>query len=434
MQLKVIILGALICLTLPTTATKYFNNGFRQKPNNKKDPPQMTSDDYYDIIGVSRRASIQEIKKAYREKAREIHPDKGGDEEKFKKLGQAYEVLSDPQKRASYDRYGKGGSSSPPGGFGPFPNDGYGSNIFREFSMFSTPIVAYLDVSLEDLFRGREVSVSIDKAQTPLKIRIARGMTSGHEFVRRGGAGGRDRDLIIKLRESPHRLFQRKNADLLMTLDITPVECLFGFSRSFRHLDGTECTICTPDREIIASDSTLVVDGLGMPVYRGTGGSDQSPARGKLFVTVKCKWPHKMWLDDDDAEELYRLLQAAESPHLRKQQSRPTPKSMSQSADINNEGTGRTSGLGATVGGIWRGASRAWRRHSDNHPGASATQEMEGGRRKSIASQTHRKPGAHVLRKSTLDAFGLSGAVPRGDNSRQRGENMEDIFSQFFFR
>jgi len=69
------------------------------------------SSDYYDILGVSKSASSDEIKKAYRKKALEHHPDRGGDQAEFKKINEAYQILSDPQKRTQYDQFGKAGFS-----------------------------------------------------------------------------------------------------------------------------------------------------------------------------------------------------------------------------------------------------------------------------------------------------------------------------------
>ncbi len=80
--------------------------------------------DYYQILGVSKNASADELKKAFRKKAHELHPDKGGDAEQFKKLNEAYQVLGDEKKRAQYDRFGEAafqnGGMGGPGGFGGF--------------------------------------------------------------------------------------------------------------------------------------------------------------------------------------------------------------------------------------------------------------------------------------------------------------------------
>ena len=82
--------------------------------------------DYYKTLGVSKDASADDIKKAFRKLARTHHPDAGGDEAKFKEINEAYEVLSDPQKRKMYDQYGAAGGRIPNGGAGGFDFSGFG--------------------------------------------------------------------------------------------------------------------------------------------------------------------------------------------------------------------------------------------------------------------------------------------------------------------
>lgn len=103
---------------------------------------KMSKQDYYEIIGVAKGASAEEIKKAFRKKARELHPDNkdSGDEQAFKELAEAYEVLSDEQKRAAYDRYGHEGVKGATRGFDDVD--------FSSFSGFS------MDDILESLFGG----------------------------------------------------------------------------------------------------------------------------------------------------------------------------------------------------------------------------------------------------------------------------------------
>src|ERR1700677_2401368 len=103
----------------------------------------MAKKDYYDVLGVNKDASADEIKKAYRSEAIKHHPDRGGDEAKFKELNEAYEVLKDPEKRKRYDQFGHAGVGSDPGaGFGGYGNAGQGQGINFDFG----------DLGLGDIF------------------------------------------------------------------------------------------------------------------------------------------------------------------------------------------------------------------------------------------------------------------------------------------
>eukprot|EP00268_Persea_americana_P045684 TRINITY_DN466_c0_g1_i4.p1 TRINITY_DN466_c0_g1~~TRINITY_DN466_c0_g1_i4.p1 ORF type:complete len:418 (-),score=120.17 TRINITY_DN466_c0_g1_i4:400-1653(-) len=138
-------------------------------------PKKSDSSKYYDILGVSNSASQDELKKAYRKAAIKNHPDKGGDPEKFKELSQAYEVLSDPEKREIYDQYGEdalkegmgggGGSHSPFDIFESFfgrSSFGGGSSRGRRQKQ-GDDVVHSLKVSLEDLYNGTSKKLSLSK-------------------------------------------------------------------------------------------------------------------------------------------------------------------------------------------------------------------------------------------------------------------------------
>ena len=147
-----------------------FGRGPTRKSDNTK---------YYDILGVSKSASEDEIKKAYRKAAMKNHPDKGGDPEKFKELGQAYEVLSDPEKKELYDQYGEDALKEGMGG------GGGGSSFHNPFDIFESffggagfggggpsrgrrqkqgeDVVHTLKVSLEDVFNGTTKKLSLSR-------------------------------------------------------------------------------------------------------------------------------------------------------------------------------------------------------------------------------------------------------------------------------
>lgn len=146
--------------------------------------------DLYAILGVPRDASEDDIKRAYRRKAREAHPDRGGDEEAFKEITRAYQVLSDPQRRARYDRFGddgtarsRAGASGDPFGFGAggfgdlgdvinaffgggFPGGGGGGGRRRSRARAGRDVVVPITVTLEEIVTGTEEQVEIEVADT----------------------------------------------------------------------------------------------------------------------------------------------------------------------------------------------------------------------------------------------------------------------------
>ncbi|WOK99490.1 DnaJ protein [Canna indica] len=133
-------------------------------------PKKSDNTRYYEILGVPKTASQDDLKKAYRKAAIKNHPDKGGDPEKFKELAQAYEVLSDPEKREIYDQYGEDALKEGMGGGG-------GHNPFDIFESFfggggssrgrrqrrGEDVVHPLKVSLEDLYNGTSKKLSLSR-------------------------------------------------------------------------------------------------------------------------------------------------------------------------------------------------------------------------------------------------------------------------------
>lgn len=188
----------------------------------------MAETDYYKLLGVSKTASADEIKKAFRKKAHEHHPDKGGDADHFKKVNEAYQVLSDAQKRRQYDSYGAagaaggGGFSGSGGGFGGFDFDGFSgggggfADIFSDmFGAAMAQVQAEVQISLPQAVLGETIDLRVDNEH--IKLVIPPGVQDGSQFMFRGKGkshrGGRG-DLIIVVRVAIPRNLSKKQREL----------------------------------------------------------------------------------------------------------------------------------------------------------------------------------------------------------------------------
>ncbi|MGQ0501173.1 MAG: DnaJ C-terminal domain-containing protein [Panacagrimonas sp.] len=236
----------------------------------------MDYKDYYKILGVSRTASADEIKKAYRRLAREFHPDKNkakGAEEKFKDANEANEVLSDPEKRKAYDTLGpnwKGGS----GGFSPPPGwqrnfggaRGMGGGAQPGFSDFFSTLFggapgggpgggrypfedegdgmqrpqasrAKIEITLEDSFHGGSRQLTLGDGRS-LNVRIPKGITEG-QTVRLAEQGPRGSDLLLEISFAAHPQFKVDGRDVRVTVCIAPWEAALGGKIPVPTLGGT---------------------------------------------------------------------------------------------------------------------------------------------------------------------------------------------------
>ncbi len=197
------------------------------------------SKDYYDVLGVSKTASEAEIKKAYRSKAHKLHPDKGGDAEKFKEINEAYQVLGDPQKRAQYDQFGHAGTHGGFGGqaggqgFGGFDFSGAGfggqaggfGSIFEDlFESAFSQVQVQLSISIPQAVLGDTVRFKTNFGDE-IELKIPAGAQDGMAFRFRGKGQQTRRgrgDLTVVLHvEIPKRLTreQRELYEQLKSLD-----------------------------------------------------------------------------------------------------------------------------------------------------------------------------------------------------------------------
>jgi molecular chaperone DnaJ len=203
----------------------------------------MAAKDYYETLGVPKSATADEIKKAYRRLARKHHPDAGGKEEKFKEVGEAYEVLSDPEKRTQYDQYGAyfGGNPPPgPGGSGGFPGGGAGWPGGMPGGQ------TYANVDLGDL-----------------------GDIFGSMFS--GGGGGRG---------ASRRPAAQRGRDLNYEVTVTFDEALTGVSTKVDVQRTEQCSTCH------GSGAAPGTGPVTCPVCKGTGHTAQG--QGMFSVSRPC--------------------------------------------------------------------------------------------------------------------------------------------------
>ncbi len=274
----------------------------------------MASTDYYQILGVPKTATSDELKRAYRKMAMQYHPDRNKTKEgeaKFKEISKAYEVLSDAQKRQTYDQFGaaafeQGGPTGqgPFGAGGPFSGGGRQQGPFTytytsggadagDFGGFSDPFdlfeqffgggnpfgaqqrqrrpVYSLTISSMDAVKGAEKKVTINgKAQT---IKIPVGVDNGSR-VRFG-----EYDVVLTV--TPDKIFQREGQDIVVEKEVSFPQASFGGEITVDSIDGP-LKIRMPAGT--QPDTLIRLRGKGVPHVRGSG-------RGDEYVRIKVTVP-----------------------------------------------------------------------------------------------------------------------------------------------
>lgn len=247
----------------------------------------MQYNDYYQTLGVDRKASQDDIKHAYRRLARKYHPDvskEANAEEKFKQVQEAYEVLKDAEKRSAYDQLGsnwkQGQDFRPPpnwggrqahtqqtfteedlGGFSDFFSNLFGGargRTYREdfggFEQRGQDQHAKMNISLEDAFHGAtkmlqmqipeiDASGQMHTALRTIKVIVPPGAAQGQQLrlAKQGNpgmGGGPAGDLYLEIDIEPHRLFSLKGNDIYLTLPVTPWEAALGADIKIPTLGG----------------------------------------------------------------------------------------------------------------------------------------------------------------------------------------------------
>jgi curved DNA-binding protein len=322
--------------------------------------------DYYKTLGVSRNASQDEIQSAYRKLARKYHPDinKSKDaEQKFKEVGEAYEVLKDPEKRKKYDELGAnwqaGEDFRPPPGW-DFSNfgtktktqgtGGFDFNIFGDngaghtgFSDFFESIFgggfdlfgggrsksqrrsqqkgkdseAKLTISLEEAYKGGRKTITIQTTETDqsgrprrssknIDVKIPPGITSGKKLRlegqgAKGAGGGPSGDLYLLIDIAPHPVFTSKDADIETTVNVTPSQAALGAKIAIPLIDGKANITIPPGTQ---SGRRFRLKGKGLNKGKNL--------RGDLYAIIQVQVPKTL---SPRERELYEELAKVPKNH-----------------------------------------------------------------------------------------------------------------------
>ena len=292
------------------------------------------STDYYDILGVTKTASADEIKKAYRKQALEWHPDRHKDnkeaaEKRFKEINEAYQVLSNPQKRSTYDQFGSAGTTGNPfagGGFsgqsgpftytwssGPSSAQGFGGqnsgnfdfgdpfDIFESFFGGGNPFTGQgrrqvkprysIEIDFMDAVRGASKEIEIERGKKR-KIKIPAGIYEGAviDFD----------DFRLSVNIKPHKMFERQDDDIYVTVGIPFSMAVMGGEIEIPTIDGDIKIKIRPGTQ---SGTMMRLRERGVPHLHGRGKGDEY-VRLNVLIPDKLTRNQKSLIEEMQEEGL----------------------------------------------------------------------------------------------------------------------------------
>jgi DnaJ-class molecular chaperone len=256
---------------------------------------------YYEILGVTKTATADEIKLAYRRLASQHHPDKGGDKNRFQEIQQAYQTLSDPESRASYDnprpQFTQRRAGEPQFNF---------NDIFHMFGArfggdVEQPVArsarAQLWISLTDVAQGgrRIISIATSQGQSNVEIDIPAGIEDG-DSVRYSKLAPGGQDLVIQFRVQADQNWQRQGSTLMVTMTATVWQLILGAELNLDIITGKTIAVTVPPHT--QPGTTLRIRGYGLASRTGA-------PPGDLLVKLAARLPDH--IPDDLMDHIRRL-------------------------------------------------------------------------------------------------------------------------------
>lgn len=291
----------------------------------------MKYKDYYQVLGVDRSADVKTIRKAYRKLAKEYHPDHNPDnvaaEEKFKEISEAYEVLSDQEKRQKYDQFGhdyqghsgsdfdpssygfdSGGFSNAGGNYSDFFNMFFGDDLFGNMggrggrstrnaqTVKGQDVEATMHLSIEEAYHGGKRTFTLHGAgRSSITVSVPKGIVSGEKMRLKGKGepspyGGNSGDLILKIEVDNNRQMTLDGLNVQTVQDLYPWEAWFGCEKSVKTLDGN-MTVKIPKSIQTGKKIRL----------KGKGFKDRKGQLGHQYITMNIVNPTHLSAEQEAA-------------------------------------------------------------------------------------------------------------------------------------
>lgn len=248
----------------------------------------MNTTNHYHTLGIDRSADADAIKKAYRKMAAQHHPDRGGDTAKFQEIQSAYETLSDPQKRATYDNPNQGFHFNFQGGGQGDINDLFAQMFGAQFRHQNVRPQTRMTlwISLADVATGerRTVSIGTHAGVNMVEIDIPLGIDDG-ATVQYGGLAPGGGDLLVTFRIHPHPVWNREGLNLITEHVVDLWDCILGCETEIRDVLGNVLTVTIP--ESCQVGTVLRLKGRGLRVR-------DRPIVGDILVRIKPVIPSEI--------------------------------------------------------------------------------------------------------------------------------------------